>query len=297
MTITLNGTSCISGRDGTAAAPAYQGTDVDTGIFFPAAGAIAIATNGIERSRTESNGNTGFGVTSPQGTVSIKAGTTAIAPINIAAGVVLNTAATGTIEFGSPAANPIFMGTPLGQQRGVIMTPQYYALNAVRTGPTLAGTAGATTNTFSLFGVGCNLTGGVRYAYEIYFSTAKTSINAASILYALAVTSGTLTSHVYTVVSDTAAAAVTPAAASQMSNSITTGFANLVVVSAASAAAASSHNVLIKGVIDVATDVVGLNPQFGYNAAPTTSTIIDKSYMLIYPISATGANTNVGTWA
>jgi hypothetical protein len=82
-----------------------------------------------------------------------------------------------------------------------------------------------------------------------------------------------------------------------MSNSITTGFANLVIVSAASAAAASSHNVLIKGVIDVATDVVGLNPQFGYNAVPTTSTVIEKSYMLIYPIGISGANTNVGTWA
>jgi hypothetical protein len=297
MAIIINGSSGISGLDGTSTAPPYQGTDSDTGVFFPAAGAIGITTNGVERLRAESNGNIGFGVTSPQATASIKAGTASTAPINIAAGVVLTTASSGTLEFGSPSANPIFMGTPLGQQRGVIPTAQYYALNAVRTGPTLAGTAGATTNTFSLLGVGCNLTGGIRYAYEIYFSTAKTSANAASILYAVAVTSGTLTSHVYTVISDTAAAAVTPAAANQMSNSITTGFANLVIVSAASAAAASSHNVLIKGVIDVATDVVGLNPQFGYNAAPTTSTIIDKSYMLIYPISVTGANTNVGTWA
>jgi len=290
MTILLNATSGISGLDGTAAVPAYQGTDADTGIFFPAAGAIGIATNGVERSRTESNGNTGFGVTSPQATVSIKAGTTSTAPINIAAGVVLATAATGTLEFGSPSANPIFMGTPLSQQRGVIPTAQYYALNAVRTGPTAA-------TTFSIFGVGCNLTAGVRYAYEIYFSTAKTSANAAAIQYALAVTSGTLTSHQYTVISDTAALALTPAAANQMGNNISTGFSTLVTVSAASAAAASSHNVLIKGVIDVATDVVGLNPQFAYSAVPTTSTIIQGSYMLIYPIGITGANTSVGTWA
>ena len=290
MTILLNATSGISGLDGTVTSPTYQGTDPDTGIFFPAAGAVAITTNGVERSRTEANGNTGFGVTSPQAAVSIKAGTTSTAPINIAAGTVLNTAATGTIEFGNPSANPIFMGTPLSQQRGVILTPQYYLLNAVRTGPTAA-------TTFSIFGVGCNLTAGVRYAYEIYFSTAKTSANAAAIQYALTQTSGTLTSHTYTVVSDTAAAAVTPAAANQMGNYITTGFSTLVTVSAASAAAASSHNVLIKGIIDVATDTVGLNPQFAYSAVPTTSTIIQGSYMLIYPIGVTGANTSVGTWA
>jgi hypothetical protein len=297
MTILLNATSGISGLDGTAAVPAYQGTDSDTGIFFPAAGAIGIATNGVERSRTESNGNTGFGVASPQATVSIKAGTASVAPINIAAGVVLTSAATGTLEFGSPSANPIFMGTPLAQQRGVIPTAQFFSLNAVRTGPTLAGTAGATTNTFSLFGVGCNLTAGVRYAYEIYFTTAKTSANAASILYALSLTSGTLTSHQYTVISNSAAAASTPSAAFQMSNNISTNFAFLVRVSDPSGAAASSHNVLIKGIIDVATDVVGLNPQFAYNAVPTTSTVIQGSYMLIYPISATGVNTSVGTWA
>lgn len=56
MTLVLNGTTGVSGADGSAATPAIQGADTNTGIFFPAADTVAIATNGSERARIDSSG-------------------------------------------------------------------------------------------------------------------------------------------------------------------------------------------------------------------------------------------------
>jgi hypothetical protein len=63
MTITINGTTGIAGVDGSASTPAVQGTDTNTGIFFPAADTIAFGEGGAEVARFDSSGNFGVGVT------------------------------------------------------------------------------------------------------------------------------------------------------------------------------------------------------------------------------------------
>jgi hypothetical protein len=65
MTITINGTTGIAGVDGSASTPAVQGTDTNTGIFFPAADTIAFGEGGAEVARFDSSGNLGIGTTSP----------------------------------------------------------------------------------------------------------------------------------------------------------------------------------------------------------------------------------------
>jgi hypothetical protein len=65
MPITLNGTTGIAGVDGSAATPAVQGADSNTGMFFPAADTIAFAEGGTEVARFDSNGRLGIGTTSP----------------------------------------------------------------------------------------------------------------------------------------------------------------------------------------------------------------------------------------
>jgi len=65
MTITINGTTGIAGVDGSAGTPAVQGTDTNTGIFFPAADTIAFGEGGAEVARFDSSGNLGIGTTSP----------------------------------------------------------------------------------------------------------------------------------------------------------------------------------------------------------------------------------------
>lgn len=65
MPITLNGATGISNVDGSASTPSYQGTDTNTGLFYPAADTVAIGTGGSERMRIDSSGNVGIGATSP----------------------------------------------------------------------------------------------------------------------------------------------------------------------------------------------------------------------------------------
>jgi hypothetical protein len=65
MTIYINGTTGISGADGSASTPVLQGTDTNTGTFFPAADTVAWATGGSERMRVDSSGNVGIGTSSP----------------------------------------------------------------------------------------------------------------------------------------------------------------------------------------------------------------------------------------
>jgi len=60
MTITINGTTGIAGVDGSAAIPAVQGADTNTGVFFPAADTIAFTEGGTEVMRLDSSANLQF---------------------------------------------------------------------------------------------------------------------------------------------------------------------------------------------------------------------------------------------
>jgi len=65
MPVTINGSTGIAGIDGSAGTPSVQGTDTNTGMFFPAADTIAFAEGGVEAMRIDSSGNVGIGTSSP----------------------------------------------------------------------------------------------------------------------------------------------------------------------------------------------------------------------------------------
>jgi hypothetical protein len=70
--LVLDGSAGVSGVDGTASNPSYEGTDSNTGIFFPAADTVAIGTGGTERLRVDSSGNVGIATTSPDGGLDVE---------------------------------------------------------------------------------------------------------------------------------------------------------------------------------------------------------------------------------
>jgi hypothetical protein len=64
MAITINGTTGISGVDGSAGTPALQGSDTNTGISF-GTDEVNINTGGSTRATVDSSGRVGIGTTSP----------------------------------------------------------------------------------------------------------------------------------------------------------------------------------------------------------------------------------------
>jgi len=64
MALNINGTTGISGVDGSASAPALQGTDSNTGVSF-GADTVNINTGGSTKATVDSNGRLGIGTTSP----------------------------------------------------------------------------------------------------------------------------------------------------------------------------------------------------------------------------------------
>lgn len=60
MTVYINGTTGISGVDGSAGTPAVQGTDTNTGIYYSAADTVDVATGGVQRGQFDSSGNFKF---------------------------------------------------------------------------------------------------------------------------------------------------------------------------------------------------------------------------------------------
>ena len=211
------------------------------------------------------------------------AGTVTTAALDFDPGVLLTTPFVGAFEF---EGKSIYF-TPDGTKRSVIQAAQMFQLNADRTGA--AGTA-----IQSIFGKAVNVQAGTRYEYEINATITNSAATAKALQYALGGTA-TLTAHDYEVLNTFAAAATTPTAASLMQNRITTGFSTLVNVTAATGAASGAFTVRIRGSFDVS--VAGtVDFSFALTATGVTVAIVAGSNVSLWPVGATGADTQIGNW-
>jgi hypothetical protein len=129
MSITIDGTTGISGNNGSAGTPAVQGEDTNTGIFFPAADTVAVATAGAERMRVDSSGNVGIGFTTPSGKLGVN-------------GFIELVGSSGTTP---PSVNPAIARISSGNEMG-FFTGSAERARIDSTGNLSVGTTGTATN-------------------------------------------------------------------------------------------------------------------------------------------------------
>ncbi len=142
MALNINGTTGISGVDGSVSAPALTGTDSNTGITFPSADTIKFSTGGVERMSITNSGISG-----------ITAGITEAAEWNITTGFSSGTGLTIT----SNLAQRDYIGSGMSESSGVFTFPStgMYLINYIVTGYASAfnryagGEISATTNNSS----------------------------------------------------------------------------------------------------------------------------------------------------
>jgi hypothetical protein len=195
-------------------------------------------------------------------------------------------AAVGQIEYSSP----IFAATPVGTQRGIVPTQQYYRLESAVVGANATGAQ-------SMFGVGVTLSASTVYEFEINYVLAKTA--------------GT-TSHTTSIgfggtatVNNILWQALGMVAATMPISTLVTGTANVVATNSTAAVqmapaistAGFINFAVIKGTVSINTGGTFI-PQYTLSAAPGGAYSTQAgSYIRIAPVSASGSNTSVGAWA
>lgn len=216
----------------------------------------------------------------------IPAGTTAIAPVLLTSGTNLTSATAGALEYDGK----VVYATPQGTQRGVVPGMQFFRLNADLAGTNASGAQ-------SLFGVSVTLSASTVYEFELVFGISKSAgTTSHNFGYGFGGTA-TLNNIGFLVVGASQASGFGPLAGSSTMVEQWSTSASNTNVSAGLTSAAYYHSATIKGTVSVNAGGTFI-PQYSCSAAPggayTTSL---GSFIKIYPVGASGANTSVGTWA
>jgi hypothetical protein len=215
----------------------------------------------------------------------LSAGTTSVAPLDFTAGTNLTSPLAGAIEYDGK----VFYGTPQGTQRGVIPGAQFFRLNANLVGAQV-------TTAQNVFGVGVTLSSSTVYAFDYYLSLTKsggTTSHSISIGFGGTATinnilyggAGGASGGSYGAGNQGSGSTYdfNTAASTQIASSITT--------------AGRQQQLYLKGTVSINAGGTFI-PQYTLSADPGSAySTFAGSYFLIYPISASGANTSVGTWA
>ena len=193
-------------------------------------------------------------------------------------------AAAGQIEYTSP----IFAATPIGTQRGIVPTQQYYRLDTA-----YVGTNVATAQT--LFNVGVTLSSSTVYEFEAVYYMGKTAgTTSHTIGFGFGGTATINNTFWNAMGADTTSAF--PIRFTTIQIVVSNSLAN-VVWSGASAAATINLFANVKGTVSINAGGTFI-PQYTLSAAPGGAyTTQIGSFIRINPLSASGAATNVGTWS
>lgn len=253
--------------------------DGSNGVTFPAGGLgnTSSAAVGINDTQTLTNKTiTGL---------ALSAGTTSVAPLDFASGTNLTSPLAGAMEYNGTT----FFGTPIGTQRGIIPSAQFFRLNA--------DLVGANVNTAqNLLGVGVTLSASTVYAFEILFTLSKTAGTTSHTVSIGFAGTATLNNIMYISTLNQGTSLIATGGGSSAGLGVIQTAAATVITEAATQAT-YSVKVILKGTVSINAAGTFI-PQYTLSAAPGGAySTLAGSHALIYPISASGANTNVGTWA
>ena len=225
------------------------------------------------------NGTTGI-----SGNVTLPAGTSSLAPMTFTSGTNLTSVTAGVMEYDGKV--PYF--TPQGTQRGVVPGMQFFRLDAAL--------AGSNVNTAqSVFGVGVTLSASTVYAFQTVYPLSKT---AGTTSHSIGLSFGgtaTLNNIAYANAGLFKSTGFTGVTAPDVLSYIQV--ATNTTVTASTTAASVQYIANINGTVSVNAGGTFI-PQYTLSAAPGGAyTTAAGAYFLIYPVGASGANVNVGTWA
>ena len=219
-------------------------------------------------------------------TLNLVAGTTTVAPLDFASGTNLTTATAGAMEYDGK----VIYGTPQGAQRGVIPCAQFYRLDANFVGTASTGAQG-------IYGssLGVTLSSSTVYAFEMVIVFSKTATATAHSLSLGFGGTATLNNILYGGVFNVTSVAF---ASGTTSNAITFFSNTASATSTGNASATANFNWTMqhRGTVSINSGGTFI-PQYTTSVSVGPYSTLAGSYFLIYPIGASGANVNVGTWA
>lgn len=198
----------------------------------------------------------------------------------------LSTAVAGTTEWDGK----VQYFTPQGTQRGVVPGEQLYVLNSANVGANATGAQ-------SIFGVGVTLSSSTYYAFEAVYAFSKTTgatSHSFSLLFGGTASLNNIAYQLNGQYNGSGFGNTTSAVGNLQPNFVQVASAFTLVTGITTN---SYIMVLVKGMVSINAGGTFI-PQYQLSAAPGGAyTTAANSYFKIYPIGASGANVNVGTWA
>jgi hypothetical protein len=208
--------------------------------------------------------------------------------VTAANGIVMNTMTLGlpvTGEFEYDGGELYF--TPLGTQRGLVPNMQYYRLENDRVGV-------ASTDAQDIFGVGCTLSSGNVYKFEMLMSFTKTTGSTAHTISLGFEGTATYNNILYQSNGLNDSGGIPKVETTP--NDAVVNSASLTTISVSFNATSQVQSYWISGTFSVNQGGTFI-PRYKLSAAVGPYTMAPGSFICVYPIGAAGSNTSVGTWA
>ena len=287
--------------------------NTSTGVVITpdASGQLELQTADTTRMTITSGGNVGVGTSSPTQLLTLSSGATPrISLKDTRASVEMQVLADNVAGYSGTVTNYPYVFVTNNAERmridssgyvtnavnglgnGLVQAQQYYRLNS--------GLAGANaTGAQSIFGVGVTLVGSTVYEFEIAFALSKSSGTTSHNITLSFGGTATLNNIGFFISGQGGAGQTNQVGAFINGNINGIGFANSssIQVVTSCVTAANGLPYLIKGTVSVNAGGTFI-PQYTLSAAPGGAyTTVAGSYIKISPLSASGSNTSIGSWA